>query len=93
MANRQGLLRNRYVIWAIAACIPLQLAYTHAPAMQAIFGSTELMPQEWVKVVAAGLFVFCVAELEKLVIFRTPLARRMSHAPGAIPQPQGVPHG
>ncbi|WP_157270896.1 cation-transporting P-type ATPase [Azohydromonas aeria] len=93
VANREGLLGNRYVLWAIAACIPLQLAYTHAPVMQAIFGSTELAPLEWVKVVAAGLFVFCVAELEKLVIRRTPLARRMSHARGASPQPQGVPHG
>ena len=93
VANREGLLGNRCVVWAIAACIPLQLAYTHTPFMQAVFGSTELTPLEWFKVVSAGLFVFCVAELEKCVIRHTPLARRMSHAHGPRPQPQGVPHG
>jgi magnesium-transporting ATPase (P-type) len=75
-----GLIGNRYVLLAIAACIPLQAAFTHLPAMQAIFGSTDLSVQEWGKVVAAGLLVFCVAELEKSVIRRTPLAARLSHA-------------
>lgn len=93
VANREGLLGNRYVLWAIAACILLQLAYTYAPALQAIFDSTELRPQEWIKVVAAGLLVFGVAELEKLVIRRTPLARRMSHARVTSTQPQGAPNG
>src|SRR5690606_23703646 len=40
--GRDGLTGNPYVVLAIAACIPLQLAYTYAPAMQAIFGSTGL---------------------------------------------------
>ncbi|HRD34613.1 MAG TPA: cation-transporting P-type ATPase [Rhodocyclaceae bacterium] len=77
VANREGLFGNRYVLAAIAACIPLQLAYTHAPAMQAIFGSAPLTALEWVKVLGAGLLVFCVAELEKLVIRRSRLAARL----------------
>ncbi len=76
IVNRHGLTGNRYVLLAIAACLPLQIAYTHAPAMQAIFDSTNLTPLEWGKVLAAGLLVFCVAELEKLVVRRTRLAAR-----------------
>jgi len=72
-----GLTGNRYILLAIAACIPLQIAYTHAPAMHAVFDSTALSPSEWGKVVAAGLLVFFVAELEKFVIRRTRLASRL----------------
>ncbi|THG87035.1 cation-transporting P-type ATPase [Pseudomonas sp. A-1] len=78
--GRGGLLGNRYVLLAIAACIPLQLAFTYAPFMQGIFGSAGLTPLEWLKVLGAGLLVFCVAELEKLVIRRTALATRLHPA-------------
>jgi len=71
VTNWEGLTGNGYVLLAIAACIPLQIAYTHAPVMQTIFGSTDLSILEWSRVIAAGLLVFCVAELEKLVIRRT----------------------
>jgi magnesium-transporting ATPase (P-type) len=78
--NREGLTGNRVVLLAIALCVPLQLAFTYLPAMQAIFGSTGLDAAEWLKVVAAGLLVFVVAELEKWVIRRTPLALRLARA-------------
>jgi len=78
VTNWTGLTGNRYVLLAIAACIPLQIAYTHVPAMQAIFGSTGLSLQEWAKVLGAGLLVFCVAEMEKFVIRRTPLGARLA---------------
>lgn len=61
----EGLFGNRYVLLAIAACAVLQLAFVHAAPMQAIFGSTSLAPDEWLKVLLAGLLVFVVAELEK----------------------------
>ncbi|SPC19407.1 putative cation-transporting ATPase F [Cupriavidus oxalaticus] len=76
----KGLTGNRYVLLAIAACILLQIAYTHAPAMQRIFGSTDLSPDEWGRVLAAGLLVFCVAEMEKAIIRRTRLAQRLGIA-------------
>lgn len=75
--SRDGLFGNRYVWLAIAACIPLQLAYTHAPIMQSIFNSTDLTWAEWGKVLGAGMLVFCLAELEKLVIRRSGLAARL----------------
>lgn len=75
--SRAGLTGNRYILLAIAACIPLQIAYTHMPAMQAVFDSTGLTLLEWGKVLAAGLLVFSVAELEKFVVRRTRLAARL----------------
>jgi magnesium-transporting ATPase (P-type) len=78
--TRDGLLGNRVALAAIAACIPLQLAFTHLPAMQAIFGSTDLSALAWGKVGAAGMIVFAVAELEKLVIRRSGLAGRLASA-------------
>ena len=75
--NREGLTGNPKALLAIAACVPLQLAFTHLHAMQAIFGSTDLDLLEWLKVLGAGLLVFGVAELEKLVIRRTPIRERL----------------
>jgi magnesium-transporting ATPase (P-type) len=40
--SREGLFGNRQALAAIAACILLQLAFTHAPAQQSIFGYTSL---------------------------------------------------
>lgn len=78
--SRQGLTGNRYILLALLACIPLQIAFTHAPIMQAVFDSTALTPLEWAKVLGAGLLVFCVAELEKTIIRRIPQASRLAHA-------------
>ncbi|MEZ5494306.1 MAG: cation-transporting P-type ATPase [Pseudomonadales bacterium] len=72
-----GLTGNRYILLAIVVCIPLQMAYTYMPAMQAVFDSHALTLLEWGKVLAAGLLVFCVAELEKFVVRRTRLTTRL----------------
>jgi len=79
VTNREGLTGNCYTLLAIAACIPLQLAYTHAPVMQEIFGSSDLTLLEWFKVVGAGLLVFGLAELEKFAIRHTRLLDRLAH--------------
>ncbi len=75
--SRSGLTGNRCALLAIATCVLLQIAYTHAPAMQTIFGSVGLSPVEWVKVLLAGVLVFAVAEIEKLVIRRSGLAAHL----------------
>ena len=72
--SREGLLGNRYVLLAIAACASLQLVYTYLPVMQGIFGSAALTPVQWLKVLGAGLLVFVGAELEKRLIRNTRFA-------------------
>jgi magnesium-transporting ATPase (P-type) len=66
--SREGLFGNPYVLIAIAACAGLQIAYTLATPLQAVFGSTPLSAWEWARVTLAGALVFSVAELEKAII-------------------------
>ncbi|WP_176082087.1 cation-transporting P-type ATPase [Paraburkholderia tropica] len=73
----QGLTGNRYALLAIGACALMQIAFTYAPFMQHLFGSAALVPQEWLKVLGAGLVVFLGAELEKWVVRTSGLARRL----------------
>jgi len=76
--NRAGLTGNPVALWAIAACVPLQRAFTHWPVMPGIFGSADLDAGEWLKVLGAGLLVSGVAEVEKFVVRRTPWVRRLA---------------
>ncbi|MDO5667025.1 MAG: cation-transporting P-type ATPase [Alcaligenaceae bacterium] len=78
--NREGLFGNRYVLIAIAACIPLQLLYTYAPFMQTIFNSAGLSLLEWLKVFGAAFLLFFVAEFEKFVVRKIGLASRLQMA-------------
>lgn len=78
VASRAGLFGNPYALFAIAACVPLQLAFTYAAPMQAIFGSTGLAGDDWLKVLLAGVLVFGLAELEKWAIRRSPWARHLA---------------
>ncbi len=68
VTTREGLFGNPCVLGAIALGVVLQLLYTHAAPMQAVFGSTDLDAAQWGRVVAAGAAVFVIAELEKLVV-------------------------
>jgi magnesium-transporting ATPase (P-type) len=69
--NARGLAGNPYVLVTIALCLALQIAFTHAPFMQRIFGSTDISLLDWAKVMGAGLLVFCAAELEKWIMRRS----------------------
>lgn len=66
--SRDGLFGNPYALMAIGACVLLQIAYTHTAPLQAVFGSADLGISEWLRVLAAGLFVFSVSEIEKWVL-------------------------
>jgi len=85
----EGLFGNRYVLIAIVACALLQLAYTHAGPLQALFGSTDLSVDEWSKVVLAGAFVFVVAEFEKTVLRGV---KRLRHHAMTLAAREGAKH-
>ena len=68
--NRTGLLGNKIALLTVLACALLQLAFTYAPAMNTIFGSTPLGYSEWLKAAAVGVLVFAVVEVEKFVVRR-----------------------
>ena len=64
-ATRSGLLGSRAVLVAIALVLALQLLYTYAPPLQALFDSAALGWHEWLLMALAGLLVFAMVELEK----------------------------
>jgi magnesium-transporting ATPase (P-type) len=61
-------LGNKYLPLGIAAVVILQLIFTYAPPLQAMFGSKAIPLRVWPWLFAAGLAFFLVVELEKLVI-------------------------
>jgi len=75
----EGLFGNRYALIAIAACVMLQLAYTHASPLQALFNSTDLSYDEWLKVLLVGMAIFLTAELEKAILHLFRFLRKTAH--------------
>jgi magnesium-transporting ATPase (P-type) len=74
--NWEGLTGNRYVLWAIGLLVIFQLAFTHAPPMQALFGTTDMDAITWLRTILVGLSVLFLVEAEKAWIRRYQLSRR-----------------
>ncbi|WP_024506395.1 HAD-IC family P-type ATPase [Bradyrhizobium sp. ARR65] len=69
-------LGNKYLPLGIAAVVVLQLIFTYAPPLQAIFGNQAIPIGAWPWLLAAGLAFFLVVEAEKLVIRSSASLRR-----------------
>ncbi len=63
--SARSLSGNRYVWMAAGLLAGLQLAFTYAPTMQALFGTTFIGTEAWERIFAFGLLLFVVVELEK----------------------------
>jgi len=61
-------MENRYVGFGIGAVIVLQLLFTYAPPLQALFGNESVPAYLWPVLLAGGLVFFLVVELEKMII-------------------------
>ncbi|NMG66304.1 HAD-IC family P-type ATPase [Azoarcus indigens] len=66
--NREGLLGNRYVLLAAGVLVLCQLLFTYLPAMQSLFGSAALAMDSWWRILAFGLGVLLIVELEKALL-------------------------
>ena len=66
----QGVKGTPLVLLAVTAVVVLQLFFTYTPFMHALFGSAALPLQALPAIVAAGVAVFVVLELEKWVLRR-----------------------
>lgn len=64
--SREGFLGNRVALKAVAVLIALQLAMTHLPFKQALFGTAHLDAATWLRVAAIGIAVLLAVELEKV---------------------------
>ena len=66
----QGLRGTPAVLWAIAAVVLAQLAFTYLPWMHALFGSRPVPLPEGVAVVAVGVALLVLLEAEKWLLRR-----------------------
>jgi len=76
---------NKYLPLGIGALVILQLLFTYAPPLQALFETGSLPAWVWPWLLLGGFVFFLVVELEKLIIRMARNARRMPNAPAAAP--------
>ncbi len=65
-----ALLRSRAMWLAIGVLILLQIAFTYAPVMHTLFGTTAIGADDWARILIFGVAVFVIVELEKMVLRR-----------------------
>lgn len=70
----QGLLGTRAVLWAVGAVLVFQLWFTYAPWMGRAFGSAPMSIAQGLQVLAFGVAVLLLIELEKWIRRRSALA-------------------
>jgi len=63
--TREGLIGNRYALMASGALLLMQLAFTYAPPMQALFHTAPLSAITWLEIVLVASTVMLLVELEK----------------------------
>jgi len=71
--NRAGLFGSRAVLIAVGVLIVLQGAFTYAPPLQFLFGTTALGLDDWGRILAFGVALFVLVEAEKAILKRREL--------------------
>jgi magnesium-transporting ATPase (P-type) len=69
-------LGNKYLPMGIGAVVALQLLFTYAPPVQALFDNEPIPLHVWPWLFLGGLVFFLIVELEKLIIRSAPGLRR-----------------
>jgi magnesium-transporting ATPase (P-type) len=70
-------LGNKYLPLGIGAVVVLQLLFTYAPPLQAVFGNEAIPLQVWPLLLLGGFVFFLVVEAEKMVIRSSEPLRRV----------------
>jgi hypothetical protein len=63
-------VRNKAALVAVGVLAVIQLGFTYLSPMQELFGVASITAVQWAWVLGAGLGVFLLVELEKLVVRR-----------------------
>ena len=66
--NYKGFTGNPYVLYAIALLVLFQLGFTYLPPMQALFATTAMSAESWLRVIVVASSVLILVELEKLLL-------------------------
>ncbi|TCS61367.1 cation-transporting P-type ATPase [Varunaivibrio sulfuroxidans] len=75
-----GVFSNRPLLFGVVAMGALQVVFTYAPGMNAVFGSAPLNIVQWALVVGGGIVIFAVVGAEKWLRVR---AGKPWRGPGA----------
>jgi Ca2+-transporting ATPase len=65
-----GVFRNRWLWAGLISMLLLQVALTHVPQLNAIFGTAPLGIEEWMRIVGAGAVSLVFVEALKWVLAR-----------------------
>ncbi len=76
--NSEGLFGNRVAVAMAGALVLAQLAFTYAGPMQALFGTQAIDAAAWMAVLAFGVVLFVLVEVEKVLMRRWFGARETS---------------
>ena len=68
--NAQGLFGNKYVLIAVGLLLVFQICFTYLSPFQILFGTTDIGPMDWVRIVVTASSVLFLVELEKAVLRR-----------------------
>ena len=68
--NWAGLTSNRYVLIAIGILLIFQLGFTYLAPMQALFGTTTIGIEIWLRILLVSSSVLFLVELEKYFVRR-----------------------
>lgn len=75
--SREGFTGNPWALLSVGVLVLLQLAFTYAPPMQALFGTVGLAWTEWLAILGAGFAILLAVEADKAMARRR---RRRRHA-------------
>ena len=63
-----GVTGNRYVIIAVGMVLFFQFLFTYAPFMQFFFHTAAIDGWAWLRIIAVGILVLVLVEIEKAVL-------------------------
>ena len=76
--NRDGMLGNSFVLYAVGLLLLFQFAFTYIPVMQSLFGTAALGAGVWLRIVLIAASVLFIVELEKMLVRRWWSSTRVS---------------
>lgn len=65
-----GLLKNRYVLYAISLLVLIQMTFTYWEPMQTLFATSAMNSDAWLRVTIVASSVLFLVEIEKWIIRR-----------------------
>ena len=62
-----GVFSNPWLFVGVITMVASQLLFTYLPAMQHVFGTASLGVTEWLLIMAVGVVIYIVVEVEKRI--------------------------